>query len=116
MNSISFILKKSKNPRNGWTLKLYVDSFGLVDDGLVRVIEKTCIDRTILGAINPNFLGSIQEQFQLATFNDFRHISMYNVVHKMIEKVIANQIKVGLSRKISRNNLDFFLITKFLMV
>jgi hypothetical protein len=71
------------------------------------VVEDTRIKGKIAGGINSTFLVLIPKDSSPTSFDDFRPISLCNLIYKIISKVISNRIKPILGRSLSAEQLGF---------
>ena len=56
----------------------------MMEDDLPRVIKESETRGSIIGAINATFLALILKKSNPKSFNDFRPISLYNLLCKLI--------------------------------
>lgn len=61
----------------------------------------------VLGDLNATFFTLIPKIAEPLKYNDFRLISLCNLLYKVIAKFISNCIKSGLSRGISQEQFGF---------
>ena len=66
-----------------------------------KILEQYRIYGRILPALNATFLTMIPKSEGIDTPDKFRPISLYNVIYKIITKVIANRLKPILPSLIS---------------
>jgi hypothetical protein len=59
--------------------------------------------------VNVTHIVLIQKKNNPSKVTDFRPISFYNVLYKIVSKVLANRLKLILSAIISQNQSDFIL-------
>jgi len=97
---------KSSGP-DRWTQGLFHFFFDLMGEDLVKTIEESRITGHILGALNATFFALIPKVSKLNTFHDFKHISLYNFVYKIISKIIASRLKDKLASCISSEQFGF---------
>jgi hypothetical protein len=71
------------------------------------MVEDSRLKGKISGSLNATFLVLIPKTDNSLSFNDFRPISLCNLVYKLISKVIANRIKPFLGRSLSAEQLGF---------
>jgi hypothetical protein len=62
---------------------------------------------SISGGLNATFLTLIPKANKTESFEDFRPISLCNLVYKIISKLIANRLKDVLSGYISSEQMGF---------
>jgi hypothetical protein len=71
------------------------------------MVEDSRIRGKISGCLNATFLVLIPKSSNSLSFNDFRPISLCNLIYKLISKVISNRIKPFLGRSLSAEQLGF---------
>ena len=75
-------------------------------NGLVDVIKSRTTGK-VSGALNGTFITLIPKKYKLDTFSDYRPIDLYNLVYKLITKIVTNRIKPNLSKYISKQQFGF---------
>lgn len=85
-----------------WTTELFIECFDLMGPDLLAMVEDTRITGRILVALNATFIALIPKTSLQATFEDFRSISLCSLVYKLVAKIIANRMKLVLSRHVSK--------------
>jgi len=103
---IHFKRERSPGP-DGWTTEFFIFFFDLVGEDLLQMVEDSRLKGHISGSLNSTFLVLIPKTDSSLSFNDYRPISLCNLVYKLISKVIANQIKPFLGRRLSADQLGF---------
>jgi hypothetical protein len=73
-------------------------------EDILAIVEESKTFGKVLGAMNATTLALIQKKHNLASFDDFRPISLCNSIYKIIFEVIAQRLKVILSDAISMGN------------
>lgn len=100
--------KKDRSPSpDGWTIEFYIAFLDLLGSDLLSIIEHCKINGRISSAIKSTFIALIPKSNHLTSFDDFRPISLYNCLYKIIAKIIANRLKPILSRHISPEQFAF---------
>eukprot|EP00253_Pinus_taeda_P004952 PITA_04952 len=100
--------KKDKSPgSDGWSIEFYLAFFDLIGQDLFGLIEECRTSGTLYHAINSTFIALIPKSDVPATFDDFRPISLCNVLYKIITKIIANRIRPILSTHITPQQFSF---------
>ena len=102
----SFKKEKSLGP-DGWSVEFFTFFFDLMGGDLLEMVEDTRKKGNLCGGLNSTFLALIPKANKPVSFDDFRPISLCNLVYKVISKVIANRIKPILSRCLSTKQLGF---------
>ena len=86
--------KKDKiQAQNGWSVELFLDTYEFLGVILLRVVEEVRVIGRILNSFNMNFIALIPKIDDPASFDDFRPISLYNRIYKIISKIIARMLK-----------------------
>jgi hypothetical protein len=108
IKDILLLFKAERSPGpDGWTSEFFCFFFELVGEELLQMVEDTRIKGKIAGSINSTFLVLIPKESSPVSFNDFRPISLCNLIYKIISKVISNRIKPFLGRSLSAEQLGF---------
>jgi hypothetical protein len=108
LKTVLAIFKKEKSPGpDGWPVEFFFFFFDLVGGDLLEMVEDSRRKGHLCGGLNSTFLALIPKANKPVTFDDFRPISLCNLVYKVIAKVIANRIKPILSRCLSAEQLGF---------
>jgi hypothetical protein len=102
----NFKVDKSLGP-DGWTMEFFKHFFDIVGEDLLEMIEESRTKGFIPGALNSTFITLIPKVNKPLQFGDYRPISLCNLCYKIISKIIANQIKLILSRSLSEEQLGF---------
>lgn len=104
-------MKSFRNNRilrlEGWTIDLFLAFFDLVGDDIRRMVEEIKAQGKMLGSLNSTFLDLIPKSDHPTTFGDFRHVSLCNMLYKIVAKVIAMRIENLLSNNISPEEFGF---------
>jgi hypothetical protein len=103
---LHFNKERSPGP-DGWTTEFFSFFFELVGTDLLQMVEDSRIKGKVHKAINSTFLVLIPKENHSVTFNDFRPISLCNLIYKLISKVNSNRIKPYLERSLSAEQLGF---------
>lgn len=111
MEEIETIIKKfarSKSPGpDGWMVELFSEFFDLMGKDLVRVVEESRVNGFVSGALNSTFIALIPMNSKPESFDEYRPIALYNLVYKIISKLIANRIKPKLVECCSQEQFGF---------
>ena len=78
--------------------------YGVGFTSLAKESRSTCF---IFGALNSTFITPIANVSGPIYFKDYRPISLCNTVNKIISKIIANRLKVTLSKHIASEQFGF---------
>jgi hypothetical protein len=85
----SFQKDKSPGP-DGWSMDFFVGLFYLVGKDLLIVVEESRTNGFIHLPFNATFIALIPKKDDPQTMEDFRPISLYNCVYKVIAKTISH--------------------------
>eukprot|EP00253_Pinus_taeda_P034418 PITA_34418 len=100
--------KKDRSPGpDGWKIEFYIAFYDLISNDLLRVIEECRVTGTMYNAINSTFIALIPKSDSPSSFDDYRPISLCNVLYNIISKIIANRIRPILSRHIAPHQFAF---------
>jgi hypothetical protein len=98
--------KKERSPGpDGWTTEFFIFFFDLVGDDLLDMVEDSRRKGQLCGGLNSTFLALIPKVNKLVSFDDYRPISLCNLIYKVISKILANRIKSILSKCLSSEQL-----------
>ena len=81
--------------------------FYLLGKDLLSAMDFAWTSSHITPSINSTFLALIPKKDKPVTFMDFRHISLCNLVYKLISKVIDVRLKPFLDSHISKEQFGF---------
>lgn len=100
--------KKDKSPGpNGWPLEFYIAFFDILGEDLLSIIEDFHTSGRMYEVFNSTFISLIPKIDCLESFNEFRPISLYNCIYKILAKIIANHLRPILSTHISLEKFSF---------
>jgi hypothetical protein len=100
--------KKERSPGpDGWTTEFFIFFFDLMGEDLLEMVEDSRKKGQLFGGLNSNFLALIPKVSKSGSFDDFRPISLCNLIYKLISKILANRIKPILSKCLSSEQLGF---------
>eukprot|EP00253_Pinus_taeda_P023568 PITA_23568 len=94
---VSEVLKQMKNGKalglDGFNVDFFKACWNIVKEDIIRVVEDSRLNRTILRDLNISFITLIPKQDNAQTPKRYRPIALCNVVYKIISKVVANKLK-----------------------
>jgi len=94
---VSEVLKEMQNGKalgpDGFNVDFFKFCWNIVKKDIVRVVEDSRLNKTILKALNTSFIALIPKQENAQTLEKYRPIALCNVVYKVISKVVANRLK-----------------------
>ena len=79
----------------------FVEFFKLLGHDLLKVVEEVRLIGKMTRIFNTTFLALIPKVDCPNTFDDFKPISLYHCIYKIISKVIVTRLKPLLSKVIS---------------
>jgi len=103
---VKFNKDRSPGP-NGWTFEFFTSFFDLVGEDLLEMVEDSRRNGKLSGGLNSTFLALILKVNKLESFDDYHPISLYNLIYKVISKILANRIKPFHSKCLSPEQLGF---------
>ena len=80
---VKFNRDQSPGP-DGWTLEFFVYFFDLVGKDLLEMVEDSRRNGKLCGGLNSTFLAPISKANKPVSFDDFRPISLCNLIYKVI--------------------------------
>jgi len=88
---VSEVLKDIQNGKapglNGFNVDFIKACWNIVKQDILRVVENSKLNKTILKVLNTSFISLIPKQDNAQTTERFRPISLCNVVYKIISPV-----------------------------
>jgi hypothetical protein len=88
-------------------MELFLSLFDLIGNNLDMEVEESRQEDMILGTFNNSFITNIPKKDPPSSFNNYRPISLYNYIHKIISKIITRRINPILSKGISLQQFGF---------
>eukprot|EP00253_Pinus_taeda_P005752 PITA_05752 len=87
-------LKEGKAPGpDGFTTTFFHSFWDMLKEEVWQIVEESRAMRWLLPSLNATFLTLIPKEEDSITPDKFRPIALYNVIYKVISKVIANRLK-----------------------
>ena len=100
--------KKEKSPGpDGWPVEFYLHFFHLIGMDILRAVDQYRKEGRISGSLNSTFVTLIPKSDKSSSFFDFRPISLYNLIYKVISKLASIRIKPILDKAITWNKFGF---------
>ena len=94
---VSEVLKEMQNGKalgpDGFNVDFFKACWSIVKVDIIRVVEDSRLNRTILRALNTSFISLIPKQDNAQTPEKYRPIALCNIVYKIISKFVANRLK-----------------------
>ena len=81
--------------------------FDLNGDDFLEVVELSRIDGCVSKSFSSTLLTLITKCDKPTSFSDFHLISIYNLIYKVISKVISNRIKPKMVKVLSKEEFGF---------
>jgi len=111
IGELEITLKWFKNDkihgRDGWFVEIYLAFFETMGKDLLKVVEECRLFGHMYEVVNSTFISLISKVDSPLSFNDFRPISLYKCLYKIIAKIIANRLNPILSSHISFEQFFF---------
>ena len=73
----------------------------------MHLVEESRLSGRVLPSLNSTFITLIPKKDKPSTFDDFRPISLCNLIYKLIAKVVANRLNPFLDKFISPQQFGF---------
>ena len=100
--------KRDKIPRpNDWQVEFFLDFFDILGNDLLDVVECSRLNGRVLPSLNLTFIALIPKKERPLSFDDFRPISLRNLVYKLISTIAALRLKPFLDKYISSQQFGF---------
>jgi hypothetical protein len=100
--------QKDKIPGSDrWNIKFYLDLFDLIQVDLLQIVEDSRRNGRLDSPINSTLVTLIPKRDEPQSFDDFRPISLCNLLYKFIAKIIARILNPILSVTISKGQFGF---------
>lgn len=97
---------KSLGP-DGWTIEFFTHFFDLVGSELREAVEDIRIKIKLPKDLNATFISLILKKDRPKYFNDYRPISLCNLVYKVVTNFLSNKVKTVFERVISDEKIGF---------
>ena len=108
LNSVIHHFQKGKIPGlDGFTLESFLRCYELIKLDVLKVVKESQRSEKILRAMNAIFITLIPKKQKWETSEYFRQISCYNLVYKIIAKIIAQRMKLILNKVILEEQFSF---------
>lgn len=108
---VSEVLKEMQNGKDlgpdGFNVDFFKVCWNIIKKDIVRVVEDSRLNRTILKVLNNSFIAIIPKQDNEKMPDRYRPIALCNVVYKIISKVVANRLKPLLPTPVSREKYGY---------
>ena len=78
-------------------MEFYLGFYEMLEDEILRVVNESMSSCKVLGAFNTTSVALIPKHVDVANFENYRPISLCNLIYKVVSKVIENRIKGILS-------------------
>lgn len=101
-----FSKDKSPGP-DGWMVEEFLEFFDLLGLDILAIVEESRVKGFMLGALNATFVALIPKVDKPENWNDFRPMSLCNLIYKVIMKIISIRINPVLSRFVSKEQFGF---------
>ena len=88
---------------DGWTVEFFEAFFDLDVEDSKEVLKEAHFSGRTSSMLDVTFIALIPKCSKPSSFNEFRSISLCNVVYKVISKIIVKRLKRGLFEGISKD-------------
>ena len=82
-------------------MEFFLAFFDLLGNDLVNLVEESRQEGRVIPSLNSTFIALIPKKDKPLSFADLRHVSLCNLVNKLISKVAAQRLKPFLDKFIS---------------
>lgn len=90
-------------------MRFYQKYWYTVDEDVSSVVLRVLSGESMIFFINSTFIALISKKQDVIYVNDFRLISLCNVIYKLVFKTITNRLKPLINEIISHNQSAFIL-------
>ena len=97
---------KSSGP-DGFTCEFFKETWSIVGSDFVVAIQSFFRTGFLPKGVNSTILALIPKKKEARVMKDYRPISCFNVIYKVISKILANRLKIILPRFITANQSAF---------
>ena len=88
------------------TMEFYFQFYDLIRKEISEVVDESKRVR-VHGSLTSTYITLIPKKDKLETFNDYRPISLSNILYKIITKIIVERLKPYMGKFISENQFGF---------
>lgn len=81
-----------------WFVYFFLSFFDMVGQDLVDVVNESRVSGKVVGSLNATFITYIPKGDVEVSFNNYRAISLCNVVYKIISKIIDKRLKLMMTK------------------
>lgn len=108
LEKVVFHIKKGKAPGpDGFPIEFYQEFWEIIKFDLLEVVQESHRNKQMLKSLNSTFLTLIPKKDEANKLDQFRPIALYNVVYKIITKLIVERLKPLLGSLISAEQGGF---------
>jgi len=111
LKEIEDILKDCVNFKSpfpdGWTIEFFLSFWDILGPDVLGMMEESHCKGHIYGALNSTFIALIPKKAKPISFDDYRPISLCNVIYKIISKTIVERLNYYLSKVITNEQFGF---------
>jgi hypothetical protein len=93
-------------------MEFYIGFYEFLEEELLRIFEEIISIGKVLGDMNGTFIALIPKKNVPVIFEDFRLISLCNLIYKLVSMIIKNRMKRALSKCISDQQFSFIFNKK----
>ena len=100
--------KETSLRTNGWTaIFFFLQFFEIFGPHMLSLVDETRNFGRVSEAINSTFIVLTHKNSNPYSFNEFKSISLINVVYKLISKIVASNLKGYMSENTSKEQFEF---------
>ena len=88
-------------------LEIFLELFDLIGGEILEMVEISKTKGFVTGTLNSRFITLIPKRGKPRTFQDFRLISLCNLVYNIATKIICSRIKSKLVEMVTKEQLIF---------
>lgn len=108
IKEVIFKMPTSKSPGpDGFTSEFFREVWPVIGEDIIVAIQSFFIKGFFSKGINSTILALIPKKEEAIGMKDYRRIFCYNVLYKVISKLLANRLKCLLPKCISLNQSAF---------
>ena len=92
---------------DGWMLEIFLEFFDLMGGEILEMVEISKTKRFFTGTLNSTFITLMPKRGNPINFQDFRLISLCNLVYNITTKIICSRLKSKLVEMVTKELFSF---------
>ena len=88
---------------NGYYCSFYQRNWNLIKGDVISAINSFFESGKLLKKINHSFLALVLKSNDASSLSEYRPISCYNVLYKLVTKVLSKRLELAIGKLISAN-------------